>query len=106
MITLRDHQAGDLFDPWDHLGAKRRRLLERSWAGVFREHLLEHLPLGELFARFSHQFGRPTKDLFTVIGALILQQLHDLTDAAEPRIEATSGASCLMPSKSRLIRPG
>src|SRR5262249_56374294 len=32
--------------------------------------------------RFSRQFGRPTKDLHTVIGALILQQLHDLTDAA------------------------
>jgi hypothetical protein len=82
MITIRDHQTGDLFDPWEHLGAKRCRLLERSWAGVFREHLLEHLPVGKLFARFSHQFGRPTKDLFTVIGALILQQLHELTDVA------------------------
>ena len=82
MITIRDHQTGDLFDPWDHLGVKRRRLLERSWAGVFREHLLKHLPVRELVARFSRQLGRPTKDLSTVIGALILQQLHDLTDAA------------------------
>ena len=82
MITIRDHQTGDLFDPWEHLDAKRRRLLERSWAGVFREHLLKHLPVRELVARFSRQLGRPTKDLSTVIGALILQQLHDLTDAA------------------------
>lgn len=28
MITIRDHQTGDLFDPWDHLGEKRRQLLE------------------------------------------------------------------------------
>jgi hypothetical protein len=90
MLTIRDHQTGDLFDPWEHLGAKRRRLLERSWAGVFREHLLKHLPVGELAARFSRQLGRPTKDLYTVIGALILQQLHDLTDAAAAEAVAFS----------------
>ena len=75
MLTIRDHQTGDLFDPWEHLGDKRRRLLDRSWAAVFREHLLEHLPVGELAARFSRELGRPTKDLHAVVGALILQQL-------------------------------
>ena len=82
MLTIRDHQTGDLFDPWEHLGEKRRRLLDRSWAAVFREHLLNHLPVGELAARFSRELGRPTKDLHAVVGALILQQLHDTTDAA------------------------
>jgi hypothetical protein len=82
MITIRDHRTGDPFDLWDQLGEKRRHLLERSWAGVFRDHLLTHLPVGELTTRFSWQHGRPTKDFHTVIGALILQQLHDLTDAA------------------------
>ena len=82
MLTIRDHQTGDLFDPWGHLGQKRRLLLDRSWAGVFREHLLNELPVAELAARFSRGRGRPTKDLHLVVGALILQQLHDLTDAA------------------------
>src|SRR5512135_1766753 len=82
MLTIRDHQTGDLFDPWEHLGEQRRRLLDRSWAAVFREHLLEHLPVGELAAGFSRELGRPTKDLHAVVGALILQQLHDTTDAA------------------------
>ena len=81
MLTIRDHQTGDLFDPWDHLGEKRRRLLDRSWAAVFREHLLNHLPVRELAAHFSRELGRPTKDLHAVVGALILQQLHDTTDA-------------------------
>src|SRR4051812_39238213 len=80
MLIIRDHQIGDLFDPWEHLGDKRRRLLDRSWAAVFREHLLNHLPVGELAARFSRELGRPTKDLHAVVG-LILQQLHDTTDA-------------------------
>jgi Transposase DDE domain/Transposase domain (DUF772) len=80
MLTIRDHQTGDLFDPWEHLGDKRRRLLDRSWAAVFREHLLKHLPVCELAAHFSREMGRPTKDLHAVVGALILQQLHDTTD--------------------------
>ena len=35
MLTLRDHQSKNLFDPWEYLGPQRRRLLEKSWAGVF-----------------------------------------------------------------------
>jgi Sec-independent protein translocase protein TatA len=80
MLTVRDHVSGDLFDPWDHLGPQRRQLLERSWAGVFREYLLRHLPIGELAKHFHDEIGRPSKDLHAAMGALILQQLHDLTD--------------------------
>jgi hypothetical protein len=80
MFTLRDHSSGDLFDPWEYLGPQRRRLLEQSWAGVFRDYLLRHLPVKELAASFRDDFGRPSKDLSIALGALILQQLHDLTD--------------------------
>jgi len=80
MLTIRDHQSGDLFDPWEYLGPQRRKLLELSWAGVFRDYLLRHLPVKELAASFRDDFGRPSKDLFVALGALILQQLHDLTD--------------------------
>ncbi|MDG2127222.1 MAG: hypothetical protein P8K08_04455 [Fuerstiella sp.] len=75
MLTLRDHQSRELFDPWDHLGPKRRRLLELSWSGVFREYLLEHLPVKELAKGFRSGHGRPSKDLSVAFGALILQQL-------------------------------
>lgn len=80
MLTLRDHQSGNLFDPWEYLGPQRRRLLEQGWAGVFRDYLLKHLPVKELAASFQDDFGRPSKDLHVALGALILQQLHDLTD--------------------------
>lgn len=82
MITLRDRQTGDLFDRWSELGEKRRRLLDRSWAGVFRDHLFDDLPVDELLPHFDERMGRPSKDLHIVIGVLLLQQLHDLTDAA------------------------
>ena len=80
MLINRDHDTGSLFDPWRYLGDKRRRLLEKSWAAVFREYLLSELPVAEIGAHFSDDMGRPTKDLSMVLGALILQQLHDYTD--------------------------
>ena len=80
MLTLRDHQSRYLFDPWEYLGPQRRKLLEQSWAGVFRDYLLRRLPVKELGAGFRDDFGRPSKNLSVALGALILQQLHDLTD--------------------------
>jgi len=82
MITLCDRRTGDLFDRRSELGEKRRRLLERSWAEVFRNHLLEDLPVDELFPYFDARIGRPSKDFHIVISVLLLQQLHDLSDAA------------------------
>ena len=82
MFTLRDRRTGELFDRWSDLGDKRRRLLERSWAGVFRDHLLVELPVDDLCRHFDERLGRPSKDLHVVIGVLLLQQLHDLSDAA------------------------
>jgi len=80
MITIKDHQTGRLFDPWEYLGPKRRQLLEKSWAGVFRTYLFEKLPVGRVARHFDDRLGRPSKELYTAIGALILQQLHDLSD--------------------------
>jgi hypothetical protein len=82
MLTIRDHHSGDLFDPWAHLGPQRRALLEKSWAGVVRQHLLSHLPVSELAPFFDDNLGRPGKDLHVAMSALILQQMHDLSDAA------------------------
>jgi hypothetical protein len=82
MITTRDHYSGDLFDPWAHLGPKRRALLDASWAGLVRKHLLGALPVSRLSPFFHPVMGRPGKDLHVAMGALVLQQLHDFTDAA------------------------
>ncbi len=80
MIHTRDHRTVYLFDPWDYLGPKRKRLLSESWAGLFREHILAELPVRKLAPFFTEDFGRPTKEQFAALGALILQQMHDLTD--------------------------
>ena len=72
MFTLRDRRTGELFDRWSDLGDKRRCLLERSWAGVFRNHLLVELPVDDLCRHLDERMGRPSKDLHVVIGVLLL----------------------------------
>lgn len=55
-------------------------MLERSWAGVFRKHALGHLDLPALNQSFAAERGRPGKVPQVVLGALVLQQMHDTTD--------------------------
>ena len=85
MITVKDHSAGYLFDLWNYIGPKRRKLLDKSWAGVFRTFLLEKLPVSRIARHFTDGMGRPSKELYTMIGAVMLQQLHDLSDAEVTR---------------------
>ena len=80
MIRIKDHKQGRLFDPWSYLSPKRRRLLDQSWAGLFREQILCELPVGKFVPFFNDSFGRPTKELHTVLGVLVLQQSLDLDD--------------------------
>jgi len=80
MIRIKCHNQRALFDEWAFLGDKRRQLLSNSWASLFREHLLQTLPVREMMPFFSQRTGRPTKELYTVLGTLLLQQVHDLTD--------------------------
>lgn len=80
MIRIKDHKQGHLFDPWSFLSPKRRKLLDQSWAGLFKEQILCELPVSKLAPFFNDSFGRPTKELHTVLAVLILQQALDLND--------------------------
>jgi hypothetical protein len=80
MIHIKDHKQTDIFDPWSYMSPKRRDMLGRSWAGLFKEHILCHLPVNKLAPFFNDAFGRPTKELHTVLGVLILQENFDFTD--------------------------
>lgn len=80
MIRIKDHKQGNLFDPWSFLGPKRRQLLDESWAGLFQKEILCELPVDKIASSFADGFGRPIKELYTVLGVLVLQQSRDLTD--------------------------
>jgi len=80
MIRIKDHKTRYMFDPFAHLGPKRRRMIEQSWAGLFRKYVLTELPVNLLAKRFPSGEGHPTKELYAMMGALLLQQMFDLTD--------------------------
>lgn len=60
--------------------AKKVARLEKSWAGVFRQHILPHLPVQEVSQFYSESEGRPSKELYAILGAVVLQQVFNLSD--------------------------
>jgi hypothetical protein len=79
--SLRSTERSNVFS--FSLNTHRRQALERSWAGVFRDHVLPQLPVEALAACFARtKQGRPRKDFRLILGVLLLQQPHDCTDAA------------------------
>jgi hypothetical protein len=80
MIRIKDHKTRYMFDRFGYLGRKRKQLLETSWAGVFRDHVRPILPVHLLAGHFSENMGRPTNELVAMMGTMILQQMHNLTD--------------------------
>ncbi|MBN1833634.1 MAG: hypothetical protein JW896_16140 [Deltaproteobacteria bacterium] len=100
MLHIKDPRQKDLFDPWRFLSPKRRELLDQSWAGLFREELFCELPVGEVASFFDDDFGRPTKELHTVLVALLLQQSLDLTDEETANQLAFLTSSGIMRSTS------
>lgn len=80
MIRVKNRKQQHLFDPWQFLSPKRRKMLDQDWPGFFRLHILDLLPVKKLTPAFTQGIGRPTKEPYTVLGALTLQQYHDLSD--------------------------
>ena len=80
MIHIKDHKTPDMFEPFPFLGPKRKQRIEESWAKVFREHILTTLPVEKIFSKYSPVFGAPTKELYSMIGLMVIQHMNDLTD--------------------------
>ncbi|RWX52464.1 Transposase domain (DUF772) [Candidatus Electrothrix marina] len=64
--------------------AKRLENRIKCWTnhgpGFFRDHTRQILPVDFLALHFSANMGRPTNELVAMTGAMVLQQMHDLTD--------------------------
>lgn len=80
MHNVQNPNQLHIFDPWSDLSPKRRQLLESGWPGLFRNHILPSIPVSKVLSYFDPSMGRPTKELYATLGALILQQAFDFTD--------------------------
>lgn len=80
MIHVKDHKQRDMFNPFAHLGPKRLALLESSWAHLFREEILHNLPAEKLFPFYDEFRGRKSKELYAMLGLVLIQQMEDCSD--------------------------
>jgi hypothetical protein len=79
MQRIVDPRQGRLFDPYEPLGAANQRWLQENWPGVFRHVILEQLPVEILRQHFHPHLGRPTRELYSMAGLLLLREMFDWT---------------------------
>ena len=69
-----------LFDSFDSiLTAKARKRLLEGWQGVFRHVILELMPVEQISAHFDPAMGRPTKELYSIAGWLLIKEFMNWT---------------------------
>ena len=91
LIALGDLPQNLLFDDfethWIHtqLDPAALRSLNEGWHGVFRRTALKCLPAPQIAENFSAAFGRPTKEIYSMIGLPVIMEFKQWTadEAAE-----------------------
>lgn len=81
-----DPRQGRLFDPFaDIFSEMAYRRIRDGWQGTFRHVILELLPARELGEHFHESLGRPTKELYSLAGLLLIKEFKNWTlpEAAE-----------------------
>jgi len=80
MHNIVNPQQTRLFDPFDNvLTEKTRRRLLKNWPGVFRHVILELMPVDAISGHFDPILGRPTKELYSMAGLILLMEFMDWT---------------------------
>jgi len=80
MHRIVNPQQTRLFDPFDRvLTEKARKRLLDGWPGVFRHVILELMPVDALSEHFEPAMGRPTKELYSMAGLLLIQEFMNWT---------------------------
>ena len=80
MHTIVNPQQTRLFDAFDRVltDRARRRLLD-GWPGAVRHVILELMPVEAMAGHFDPALGRPTKELYSMAGLLLLMEFQNWT---------------------------
>lgn len=73
-------QQISLFDSTSNLTAREKRLLEKSWAKYFAEHIFPEIDETPFAVLYSDRPSRHNTPVNVIIGALILKEIFGLTD--------------------------
>lgn len=69
-----------MFDEFEGIiNSVGRRHIEQGWQGLFREVILARLPVEELGKEFCDDNGRPTAELYSMLGLLLIRQFMGWT---------------------------
>ena len=80
MHNIVNPQQTRLFNQFDRvLTEKTRKRLLNGWPGIFRHVILELLPVEAVSEHFDPAMGRPTKELYSIAGLLLIQEFMDWT---------------------------
>ncbi len=75
-----DPRQSGMFDPerqnFSPVGYDR---LDQGWQGIFRRSLLAVMPVDELAQEFSADKGRPTKELYSMAGLVVIAEMRGWT---------------------------
>ena len=81
MRNIVNPQQTRLFDPFDSiLTEKTRKRLLDGWHGVFRHIILELMPVDAVSGHFDSTMGRPTKELYSMAGLLLIKEFKNWTN--------------------------
>jgi hypothetical protein len=80
MHKIVNPQQIRLFDSFDNiLTEKTRTHLEDGWQGVFRNVILELMPVEQISQHFNPTLGRPTKEMYSMAGLLLIKEFMNWT---------------------------
>jgi hypothetical protein len=80
MHKIINPQQIRLFDPFDSvLTEKTRNCLLDGWQGVFRNVILELMPVEQISEHYSPTQGRPTKEMYSMAGLLLIKEFMNWT---------------------------
>jgi hypothetical protein len=80
MHKIVDPKQTRLFDSFDSiLTDKTRKRLIEGWQGVFRNVILELMPVEQISEHFDPAMGRPTKELYSIAGLLLIKEFMNWT---------------------------
>lgn len=81
MRHSKDPRQTSLFDPFARVFSEvAYRRVRRGWWEVFRHCILKLMPVDALEDHFDPSIGRPTKELYSIAGLLLIKEFHDWTE--------------------------
>jgi hypothetical protein len=80
MKTVNHPSQRRLFDPFAGvIGSLGRKMIENGWQSLFREVLLEQMPVEKISSDMSDGAGRPSQELYAITGLLLIRDFKGWT---------------------------